>query len=128
MHNKIIIYKYKKRNKFISTFLQEAGIKNQKLECEKLGLNIYDVQQNVMRQQSVTDNYHKTIANITKIRQEIEAQVETCRNTYKSEQEKLNNAQKEGYDSSIETHVLHITISLIAELKGLTFIIQEQGM
>lgn len=128
MHNKIIIYKYKKRNKFISTFLQEAGIKNQKLECEKLGLNIYDVQQNVMRQQSVTDNYHKTIANITKIRQEIEAQVETCRNTYKSEQEKLNNAQKEGYDSSIKTHVLHITISLIAELKGLTFIIQEQGM
>ncbi|XP_021931988.1 coiled-coil domain-containing protein 40 isoform X2 [Zootermopsis nevadensis] len=80
----------------------EAGIKNQKLECEKLGLNIYDVQQNVMRQQSVTDNYHKTIANITKIRQEIEAQVETCRNTYKSEQEKLNNAQKEEEDVRTE--------------------------
>jgi uncharacterized protein (DUF3084 family) len=109
LHNKII-YRSTKRITFIPTFLQEAGIKNQKLELEKLGLNINDKQQNVMKQQNLIDNYHETIANIAKIRQEIEAEVETCKNTYKSEQEKLNNAQKEGYisyyDFSIKTHTI----------------------
>jgi hypothetical protein len=106
LHNKIIIYRSTERIKFIPTFLQEAGIKNQKSEREKLGLNIYNTQQNVMKQQNLIDTYHKTIANVTKIRQETEAQVETCRNTCKFEQEKLNNAQKEGYvlhDFSIDT-------------------------
>jgi len=76
--------------------LQEAGIKKKKLEREELGLNLYDLEQNVMKQQGLIDNCHDTIATITKTRQEMEAQVEACRNTYKSEKEKLNNAQKKG--------------------------------
>ncbi|XP_023727369.1 coiled-coil domain-containing protein 40 isoform X2 [Cryptotermes secundus] len=47
-----------------------------------------------MKQQVLIGKYHETIANIAKIRQEKEAEVETCRSMYKSEQLKLNNAQK----------------------------------
>lgn len=67
------------------------------MEHEELGVDLYDIQQNVMKQQVLIGKYHETIANIAKIRQETETQVETCRSMYKSEQLKLNNAQKKGY-------------------------------
>jgi hypothetical protein len=86
---------------YLFTLLQEGGIKNQKLEHEKLGLNIYDMQKNVMKMQSLIDNYHETISSITRIRQEMEGQLEIHRNTCKTEQERLNNDQNEGYKSMI---------------------------
>jgi hypothetical protein len=79
--------------------LQTAAIKRKKLEYEELGVKLYDMQQNVAKQQCLIGRYHETITNITKIRQEMETQVETYRNMYKSEQLKLNNAQKKGYIS-----------------------------
>jgi hypothetical protein len=77
--------------------LQKAEIKKKKLEHEETGVQLYDMQQNVMKQQTIIDSYHEKISNSSKIRQEMEARVETYKNTYKCEQQKLNGAQKKGY-------------------------------
>jgi hypothetical protein len=77
--------------------LQQADIKRKKLKHEELGVNLYEMQQNVTKQQIFIGRYHETVVNIAKIRQEMDTQVETYRNMYKSEQLKLNNAQKKGY-------------------------------
>jgi hypothetical protein len=80
------------------------------LELEELGVDLYDIQQNVTKQQVLIGKYHETVANTAKIRQETEAQVETCRSMYKSEHLKLNNAQKKGYyfvmNSEMRPHTL----------------------
>jgi hypothetical protein len=66
------------------------------LEEEELGVNLHEMQQNITKQQVLIGRYHETVVNIAKIRQEMEVQVETCRSMYKTEQLKLNNAQKKG--------------------------------
>ncbi|XP_069697466.1 coiled-coil domain-containing protein 40 isoform X2 [Periplaneta americana] len=70
-----------------------AGIKNKTLESEELGVSLYNMQQNVMKQQDLIAKYHETLATLTKLREEMEFQVEASRAVYKSEQQKLNFAQ-----------------------------------
>jgi predicted RNase H-like nuclease (RuvC/YqgF family) len=81
----------------VSIFLQKAEIKRKRLEYEDVGVQLYDMQRIVTKQQGHIDSYHETIGNISKIRQELEAQVETYKNTYSCEQQKLRTAQKKGY-------------------------------
>jgi hypothetical protein len=76
--------------------LQKAEIKKKKLEHEEIGVQLYDMQQHVMKQQVIIDSYHESISNMGKIRHEMEAQVEAYKNTYKCEQQKLSSAQKKG--------------------------------
>ena len=77
--------------------MQKAEIKKKKLEHEDTGVQLYDTQQNVMKQRVLIDSYRETVSDISKIRQEMEAQVETHKKTYEREQQKLRTAQKKGY-------------------------------
>jgi len=81
----------------VSIFLQKAEIKNKKLEHEDVGVQLYDTQQTVTKQQALIHSYHETVSKISKIRQEMEAQVEAHKKTYECEQQKLHTAQKKGY-------------------------------
>jgi hypothetical protein len=81
----------------VSVFLQKAEIKKNKLEHEDIGVQLYDTQQTVTKQQALIHSYHETVSKISKIRQEMEAQVEAHKKTYECEQQKLRAAQKKGY-------------------------------
>jgi hypothetical protein len=77
--------------------LQSAEIKKKKSEHEDVGVQLYDTQQTVTKQQALICSYHETVSKISKIRQEMEAQVEAHKKTYECEQQKLRTAQKKGY-------------------------------
>jgi hypothetical protein len=76
--------------------LQKAEIKKKKLEHEDVGVQLYDTQQTVTKQQALIHSYHETVSKISKIRQEMEVQVEAHKKTYDCEQQKLCTAQKKG--------------------------------
>jgi hypothetical protein len=88
--------------------LQKAEIKKKKLEYEDVGVQLYDMQQTVTKQQGHIDSYHETISNISKIRQEMDDQVETYKKTYKCEQQKLHTAQKKGISVITSLKTLHV--------------------
>jgi len=77
--------------------LQKAEIKKKKLEHEDEGVQLYDTQQTVAKQQALIHSYHETVSKISEIRQEMEAQVEAHKKTYECEQQNLHTAQKKGY-------------------------------
>ena len=81
----------------VSIFLQKAEIKKKKFEHEDVGVRLYDTQETVTKQQALIHSYHETVSKISKIRQEMEAQVEAHKKTYEYEQQKLHTAQKKGY-------------------------------
>ena len=81
----------------VSIILQKAEIKKKKLEHEDVGVQLYDTQQNVTKQQALIHSCHETVSKISKIRQEMETQVEAHKNTYECEQQKLRATQKKGY-------------------------------
>ncbi|PSN31759.1 hypothetical protein C0J52_14584 [Blattella germanica] len=72
----------------------EAIIKKQQVECEDLGVNVYDMQQEVGRQQGIIDTNDETLSNVTKMREEMDIYVEDSRKVHKIEQKKLHNARK----------------------------------
>ncbi|KAJ9573883.1 hypothetical protein L9F63_008743 [Diploptera punctata] len=72
----------------------EATIKKKELERKELGINLYDVNQELRRQQGIINKYHETLKHTAELRQEMETQVENSRKIYIAEQEKLNNARK----------------------------------
>ena len=77
--------------------MQKAEIKKKKFEHEEVGVQLYDTQQTVTKQQAFIHSYHETVSKIIKIRQEMEVQVEAHKKTYECEQQKLHTAQKKGY-------------------------------
>nr|CAD7396560.1 unnamed protein product [Timema cristinae] len=72
----------------------EAALKGKQTEREDLGVELYNVQQEVTKQQRLLDNYHDTLDSMIKTRQETETRVHTARMRHRAEAEKLNKAER----------------------------------
>ena len=92
----------------VSVFLKKATIKKKELERKVLGINLYDMHQEMLRQQSTIDSYHESLSHLIELRQEMETQLENSKKVYKSEQEKLNIAQKRGLYSRYNLQSLQL--------------------
>nr|CAD7570180.1 unnamed protein product [Timema californicum] len=72
----------------------EAALKGKQVEREDLGVELYNLQQEVTKQQCLLDNYHDTLDSMIKTRQETETRVHAARMRHKAEAEKLNKAER----------------------------------
>lgn len=74
--------------------MQTEDLKRKQKEREETGVSLYNLQQEVARQQATLDTYHETLSTINKERLEQEERLKESRGTHKASSQSVNEVRK----------------------------------
>lgn len=88
--------------------MQDYAVKTKEKEKEEAGLELYEAQQGIYRQQKILEDCESTIESLMKERESLDESVKTKKISWKEEVNQLNCAKKKGNSSKLSRNIFYL--------------------